>query len=1049
METITIVLIIVIVVILIAVVFYFLTRKKDPSPSPTPSGGIQVEPLAVNSVLYETANIIVSKWTDLTSPKIVYGQYDYSDETTTDSGDRILQITSKTELNDSITISAEGETDVVIPVIFTSGNPTKISSTFIGDEMILDLSNPKAVSFEITNSSQLNHLSMESKNYTVVTSLLSAGILGQKITMQAVSSGTAHFIISATGVPTLTYNVTVKSSNKPSQEIQLSLNNIQCTSDTSSTVTIKNYSDLEGIIVKTEKASIATAQLGSKGAITLNCVADGDTNVTVSASNASGDKTISVKVGLDLANVDKYDVSDGDTSDPVRVVGYFTNWAQYRVGLEYKIDDIDIDQLTHIVYAFFPINDTYQVRYSDAWADLSLSTISKVVALKNVSKVKAVMFSIGGWTYCGDTLGKTFLDVNDTTGTMNTKTYKAIWNDILTVNSAQTAFITSVAEMMNKHSFDGVDIDLEHPVCPQNECDSSFEGQKDGYVSLITGLRNKLGSTKLISIAGAASYKVLNTGYDLENLAKQIDWFNVMTYDYHVATETYTGHNQPKRDTSDGFDINYTLFKYLDSKIPGSKLNVGLAMYTRGYIVSDSDFTNAISKKKFGGIQIKEPSAATKWLQEKGTAAQFELAETYPKANSYYIENEGSWLCDEDTKTLESYTDIQDMVAINKIRISKQIGGIMYYATDQDDYPGTITGQKNLMAESFNLVNQGTLTTNLLGANNLQILANPVYLFEASVDSKYDKFKNFTFTPRNSTRFSDYSYEMKDTSIATVNSTSGLIYSVGAGRTTLTVKAKDADSKEHTVDVPINIASEKVSIFINSIPWGYENLSVDIPAGVFPFRVMNVSPVKEITFNDTGYIYDSEKDVYWMNRISGELTDLPISWDAEVYNSTLVFSDTYIINLKKTYSDLTLSSSGTSFLYEHSDLTITLTSQVDKSPDTLENLVITSSQFDTITLKIKPCKWKATINAALDIDPITLVLATEKTFKYITDPKEYWYMKPSSTLKVDIGFLAMQSFYTTDYYNTGLVTFTEDNLNGTITFKSGSKEGVALIFYVN
>ena len=52
------------------------------------------------------------------------------------------------------------------------------------------------------------------------------------------------------------------------------------------------------------------------------------------------------------------------------------------------------------------------------------------------------------------------------------------------------------------------------------------------------------GKDYLLTVASPAGYSNM-ANFELAEMAKSIDWFNVMTYDYHGAWENQTGHNAP------------------------------------------------------------------------------------------------------------------------------------------------------------------------------------------------------------------------------------------------------------------------------------------------------------------------------------------------------------------------------------------------------------------------------------------------------------------------------------------------------------------------
>ena len=83
---------------------------------------------------------------------------------------------------------------------------------------------------------------------------------------------------------------------------------------------------------------------------------------------------------------------------------------------------------------------------------------------------------------------------------------------------------------------------------------------------------------------------------DLLGMAKYVDWFNVMTYDFHGGWETQTGHNAPlyKNNDEKTTDIAPSFIKsryncdaaiqtYLRAGVPVNKILMGLPAYGRGW----------------------------------------------------------------------------------------------------------------------------------------------------------------------------------------------------------------------------------------------------------------------------------------------------------------------------------------------------------------------------------------------------------------------------------------------------------------------------------
>ena len=95
----------------------------------------------------------------------------------------------------------------------------------------------------------------------------------------------------------------------------------------------------------------------------------------------------------------------------------------------------------------------------------------------------------------------------------------------------------NVINFITKHGYDGVDVDWEFPANPE---------EKASYSLLIRDLRkagDKLDRQFLLTMAISAG-TWSHAQNDYAELRKYVDWYNVMTYDYHG---NWTMHAVPPR----------------------------------------------------------------------------------------------------------------------------------------------------------------------------------------------------------------------------------------------------------------------------------------------------------------------------------------------------------------------------------------------------------------------------------------------------------------------------------------------------------------------
>ena len=185
-----------------------------------------------------------------------------------------------------------------------------------------------------------------------------------------------------------------------------------------------------------------------------------------------------------------------------------------------------------------------------------------------------VMFSVGGWD--------------------NSYQFKKMTRD----KETRCNFIRSVIKIIDKWSFDGVDLAWFYPGA--NTTRSS--AYKTKYVKLMKELRIALDSHQrqkgrssryLISFAGSNSKDILEKGYNLPELLKYADWVNVMSFDYFAQMSynwgSITGppaplyHGTPGEIYPAELNVDWTLNYYSCQISNMDKIVMGIPFYGRYY----------------------------------------------------------------------------------------------------------------------------------------------------------------------------------------------------------------------------------------------------------------------------------------------------------------------------------------------------------------------------------------------------------------------------------------------------------------------------------
>ncbi|MFD0377972.1 glycosyl hydrolase family 18 protein [Streptomyces sp. NPDC127112] len=282
------------------------------------------------------------------------------------------------------------------------------------------------------------------------------------------------------------------------------------------------------------------------------------------------------------------DPGPGPGPDPGAKVklGYFTDWGVYQRNYHVKnlVTSGTAAKITHINYAFgnvqngkCTIGDSY-ADYDKAYtADQSVDGVADTWDqplrgnFNQLRKLKAkypnikVVYSFGGWTWSGG-----FGQAAQNPAAFAQSCYDLVedprWADV----------------------FDGIDIDWEYPNACGLSCDTSGAA---AFKNLMSALRAKFGSANLVTAAISADGS--NGGKldlaDYAGAAPYVDFYNVMTYDFFGAWDAKgpTAPHSPLTSYTGipiaGFNSEAAITKLKGKGIPGSKLNLGIGFYGRGW----------------------------------------------------------------------------------------------------------------------------------------------------------------------------------------------------------------------------------------------------------------------------------------------------------------------------------------------------------------------------------------------------------------------------------------------------------------------------------
>jgi chitinase len=296
-----------------------------------------------------------------------------------------------------------------------------------------------------------------------------------------------------------------------------------------------------------------------------------------------------------------------------KVIGYFTNWAQYRNGkAKFMPESIDATLLTHVCYAFAMINDRNQVVPFE-WNDVVDWNPQQGLYARFHTHVRSqnpaiqTLISLGGWTF------------NEKPET------KLLFSKMAATKVTRAQFIASCIAFARLHTFDGVDIDWEYP---GHAGQGGAPDDKPSFTLLLQEFRAAINAegassgkpTLLLTIAVGAGSSTVDNGYEVEKIHSSLDWIGVMSYDLHGSWESSTGQHAGlyAEDSTDQLSVSGGMEVWQERGAPANKLIMGIGTYGRGWTLASAANAGV-------GAPAKGASTAGPFTAAAGFLAYYEV----------------------------------------------------------------------------------------------------------------------------------------------------------------------------------------------------------------------------------------------------------------------------------------------------------------------------------------------------------------------------------------------------------------------------------------
>lgn len=354
------------------------------------------------------------------------------------------------------------------------------------------------------------------------------------------------------------------------------------------------------------------------------------------------------------------------------VIGYFTNWAQYRKrDCKFEMRHVDANLFTHLIYGFAKIDPHDRANPKFELVPFEHNDLGPGGQYQQMNDLKRkfphlrTLLAVGGWTF-------------------NDPPTAWIFTTMAESPENRAHFINHAVQYLRNNNFDGLDLDWEYP---GDETRGGRPQDRDNFSALCREFKEAAAAEAKVSgkepllltmASGAHKAKTL----DLPEISKHLDWIDIMAYDFYGGGwSPQTGMNAPlSNDPTGDFYVAKAVDEWLEGGVPPEKLVLGMPTYGRS----------------FGGVEDPRPaSKATgsgpkgRCTGEPGFLAYYEINDLIEsgKYKTYWDDVSNTpYAYDASSKSWITYDDLRSISLKVDLIDKKNLAGGMFWAIDLDDF---------------------------------------------------------------------------------------------------------------------------------------------------------------------------------------------------------------------------------------------------------------------------------------------------------------------------------------------------------------------------
>ncbi|KAG0430926.1 hypothetical protein HPB47_022255, partial [Ixodes persulcatus] len=314
---------------------------------------------------------------------------------------------------------------------------------------------------------------------------------------------------------------------------------------------------------------------------------------------------------------------------------YWASWSHYRVGNgKFSAKQMEWTPCTHLIYAYAKIVNGVITPVDPNQDTKDNGMYRQFNALKRTKRDLKTLISVGGW-----------------------KEGSQRFSGIASSQRGRRTFADSVESFLDRHGFDGIDIDWRYPT----QRGGSLE-DKENFALLLKDLRETLDKKRhILTVTVSGLQQTISDAYDVSELSKHVDFMSVTAFDLFGPWNSFTGHPAPLRGRAD--DSSDTLNVALNTA----------SMHQRRDPVKPGPFT-----KEAGMLGYNEICTL---LSSRGWDVTRD-----PDVNAPVMVKGDQWIGFDDAESLTK---------------KKGLAGAVVWSIDTDDFRGQCGWEKNPLLEAI------------------------------------------------------------------------------------------------------------------------------------------------------------------------------------------------------------------------------------------------------------------------------------------------------------------------------------------------------------